>query len=142
MAVLTADKTRISSGDGHGIEVPVAASTEIFLGSIVALDASGYAIPATDTAALAIGGIATAHVDNSAGANGDLTIVLQRGHVERLNHSALVQADLFKNVVVSDDNVVTDAAAATNDLKVGTLVALPSSGVADVLIGVFADVSA
>lgn len=142
MAALTADKKREVSGTPLGIKIPVAGSTTIYKGALVVLDAGGDAVPATDASGLPFMGVAAETVDNSGGSDGDKTIVVERGHVELLNHSALVAADRGKNVVVSDDNTVTDANAATNDLKVGTLIDLPASGKARVLIGVFADVNA
>jgi len=141
MAALTADKARTVYGTPIGVDVRVAASTTLYAGAIAVGDAGGDAVAATDAAGLALLGIVTEKVDNSSGADGDKTVVVQRGHIEKLNHSALVQADVGKNVFVSDDNTVSDSAAMTNDLKVGTLVGF-EDGDALVLIGVFADVDA
>lgn len=141
MAALTADKARAASGTPYGFPADVAASTTIFLGSLCAFNAAGFLVPATDTAALAIAGIAKASCDNSSGANGDKSVVVQRGLISEIAHSALVQADCGKNVFVEDDNSVTDGAGATNDLKAGTLVGFKGS-LALLHVAVFADVDA
>ena len=75
------------------------------------------------------------------GADDVLDCGVQRGHAEWFLQTGLVQAQLCKNVFVSDDNTVTDAAAGTNDLKVGTLLALSGSE-ALIHIGVFAALDA
>ncbi len=141
MAALTADKARPASGTPYGFPADVAASTTIFLGSLCAFNAAGFLVPATDTAAIAIAGIAQSGCDNSAGANGGESIIVQRGSIREIAHSGLVQADCGKNVFVEDDNSVTDSAAATNDLKAGTLLGFNGS-LALLHVGVFADVDA
>lgn len=137
MAALTADKPRVTSGNPVGVTYPVAASTTIFLGSLVNLDASGNAVAGTDAASRSFVGVAAEYIDNSDGSAGDLSICVQTGQLEKLNHSALVAADKGKNVVISDDNTVTDTAAATNDVKVGTLMTI-SGSTCEVLVGVLA----
>lgn len=139
---LSADKARTVAGTPlSGEPLGVAADAVIYLGAILAHAADGYVQPATDTAALAIAGIAASTADATGLASGAVEVVVQRGHVERIAHSALTIADIGKNVVVSDDATVTDTAAATNDLKVGTLVGF-EDGDALVLVGVFADLDA
>tara|TARA_R100001086_G_C11807401_1_gene250516 strand:+ start:677 stop:1102 length:426 start_codon:yes stop_codon:yes gene_type:complete len=141
MTALSADKTRTVAGNPTGFRASVAGSATIYQGALLAAAADGYAQPATDTASLAILGIACDNVDNSSGNDGDKEVTIQRGQIEKIAHSALTVADVGKNVVVEDDATVTDGAAATNDLKVGTLVGF-EDGDALVLIGVFADVDA
>ena len=137
MAVLSADKTRTVAGTPIGFRAGVAASTTIFQGALLALDAGGSLIPAANTASLAFAGVAQDYVDNSAGADDVLSCTVQRGHAEWFAQTGLVQAQLGKNVFVTDDQTVTDAAVGTNELKVGTLLEL-SGATALVHIGVYA----
>ena len=59
-------------------KLPVAASTPIAIGGMVALNASGDAVPAASTVTGHVKGIATSGVDNSAGAAGDQNVELTR----------------------------------------------------------------
>ncbi len=59
-------------------KLPVAASTTIAIGGMVALDASGNAVPAASTVTGHVKGLATSGVDNSAGAAGDNSVELTR----------------------------------------------------------------
>lgn len=137
MAALTADRKRVVEGTPTGIKWGVAASTTIYAGALVAIDADGYAIPGDDVAGLQFVGVALSTVDNSGGADGDKEVVCQVGHIERgLNATGLAQTQVGTFVFISDDNTVTDATAATNDVKVGTLIAYPATDKADVLIGI------
>jgi hypothetical protein len=140
MAVLSADKSRNVAGTPIGFRAGVAASTTIYAGALLALDAGGSLLPAADTASLAFAGVSTEQVAN-VGADDVVDCGVQRGHAEWFLQTGLVQAQLLKNVFVSDDNTVTDAAAGTNDLKVGTLLALSGSE-ALIHIGVFAALDA
>lgn len=126
MAALTADKSRSDAGNAVGFQVPVAASTTIYAGSIVSLDATGFAIPGADTTGTTCIGIAAEGVVNS-GADAAVNITVQSGQIETLNHTDLVQADVGKVVVIEDDNTVTDAAGATNDIPAGVLLSISGS---------------
>jgi len=142
MTALSADKVnRSTAGDSYGKSQPVAASTTIYQGALCAFNASGFIVAATDAASLAFAGIAAEYCDNSSGSNGDDSVVIQRGHIERIPHTDLVQADVGKNVVIEDSNSVTDAAGATNDLKAGTLLGF-EDGDALVHVAVFAALEA
>lgn len=59
--------------DGELNPVPVAAATEIFGGHMVAVNASGYAVPASATASQITLGVSDGWVDNSKGSDGDAT---------------------------------------------------------------------
>ena len=58
---------------------PVAASTIIYGGSIVAVNQSGYAVPASADPTLFVVGVAVATADNSAGAAADVLVDIERG---------------------------------------------------------------
>lgn len=69
-----------SVGTEKRTPMPVAVSTIIYEGDKVCLNADGFAVPAADTSGyLPVQGIALETVDNSAGQNGDLTVVVRSG---------------------------------------------------------------
>lgn len=112
------------------IPLPVKAATKIFLGTMVARDASGWAVPAADAANLKVVGLAKADVDNSAGANGDLSIEVEVT-TARMNNSgtnALTKADVTAVCYVEDDQTVS-AAGGTNSIKAGSVVEVDADGV-------------
>lgn len=92
--------------EGVEIEHPVAATALIYAGSLVAINASGYAVPAADTAGLVLAGLAMARADNSAGQNGDINVVVRTKAVARLKGSSLAQSQVGRIVYVVDDETV------------------------------------
>lgn len=128
MAALTKDRNTPTRGaKARKIVVKVAATTKIYAGAGVCLNATGYAKPAADTAGLLTDGVAEAQADNTAGADGALELEIKRG-VFLFAHTNLVQADVGKSVYWADDQTVTNAATATNDIVAGILDELTSEG--------------
>ena len=72
MAPLAKNTPRTRVGEGRRFVNPVAADTWIFNGSMVALDASGNALPAAPTGTV-MRGVALDEADNTGGAAGDIT---------------------------------------------------------------------
>lgn len=120
MAALTKD--RITEKKALGIKAyPVAASTKIYAGALVALNSGGFAVPAADTANLKVVGVADAQVDNTAGANGDLSVKVEASVIARFPASSITQAMVGQMMYVVDDNTFDDAVG-TNGIKAGRLV--------------------
>ena len=121
MSALTADRnTEYSLGDL--LSIPVAASTEVFAGSLVCSDADGYAVPAADTAGLTFEGVATARADNSSGADGDISIVVRRRGRYKFDYQGwLTQAAMGSQIYAVDDQTVDAANGTTNDVLVGVI---------------------
>lgn len=118
MAALTADR-KTPYREGQSYSIGVAASTKIYAGSIVAVNSSGYAVPASDTAGLRVIGRAEEQVDNSTGSNGDETIFVREG-VFLFAGSGLTVADIGKPCFVSDDQTVS-VSATTNNICAGII---------------------
>ncbi|MGB0912011.1 MAG: hypothetical protein ACPGSW_00400 [Phaeobacter italicus] len=113
MPALTKSMPRTRAGNGLLFRDPVAAATTIYGGALVALDASGNAIPAIPAAPV-MRGVALYGADNALGAAGDETVSIERGPFLIANDGSLDRTDIGTSVYVVDDNTVGAA---------GTLVA-------------------
>lgn len=126
MAALTADRDTPKKYSAFFFSTPVAAATVIYAGALVCRNASGFLVPAADTAGLATAcGRAAQTVDNSAGAAGDLDAVVEAGIFGFDGAAGLAAAPtaaLGTNVMCSDDQTVNLASVTTNDIVAGQLV--------------------
>lgn len=132
MAALSANRTFKRAGTvRRTTKVLVAANAVIYLGAIVAINAAGYAVPASDTAALKVVGVCWSQTaNNTGGANGAIIVDVAEGDFEMNNAGgAVTQASAFKSVVIADDQSVTTAAVAVNDIVAGLAVDVTSTTV-------------
>lgn len=125
MAQLTKD-TPLVQELGSVAEVPVKASTKIYEGSAVGIDAaSGYARPLV--AGDRFVGFAESQADNSAGANGAINVrVIAHGRVKQ-SIGSLVVTDIGKPVYASDGATFTLTQGANS--YVGVVTRFTASGV-------------
>lgn len=122
MTALTQD-FQIERRDGDIQEYPVVADDIIYGGSLVAVNAAGYALPGSDTAGLIFQGVAEARADNAGGAAGDINVEVRRRGVFKLTAgSAVAQANVGDPVYLVDDQTVDIAADTTNDIFCGVIV--------------------
>ena len=129
MAALTAERDT-PERTGELVAVGVASNTTIFAGSMVAVSATGYALPASDTAGLKVLGRAESTVDNSGTAgDGAQTIVVRRGVFRWTNGDTFTVADVGTLAYVEDDAQVQKAGAATYDIIAGLIIAVDTQGV-------------
>jgi hypothetical protein len=127
---MTERKTQFK--DGELLPLLVAASTTIEAGKLVAVNATGYAVEASDTAGLIVMGVADETVDNSNGANGAKTVTVRRKKAFRLANSgtsAVTQASVGSDVYVEDDETVALAGGTTNTISAGQCVQVETEGV-------------
>lgn len=108
---------------------PVAATTLISAGALVALDASGNAVNAADTAALRVIGRAEQTVDNTAGSAGDLTINVARGCFLFANSAGQAVTAAYKDKYVYVEDNETVAISSTNFIVAGRVVDVVTAGV-------------
>jgi flagellin-like hook-associated protein FlgL len=124
--------TRLSDkADPDLWKLPVAASTKIWAGSLVMIDA-GYAKPAASSTGKIIAGRAESTVDNTAGADGDLVIVVRRGCFKWTNSSAgeaITQADVGKKCYAVDDATVSKTDNGETRSEAGLVYQVESDGV-------------
>lgn len=111
---------------------PVAASAVIFAGALVALDASGNAVPGSVAATLTARGVAQATVDNSNGSAGDLQVETRKG-VFRFNNSAggdeITRADIGSTCYIVDDETVAKTDDESARSAAGVIEDLDADGV-------------
>jgi len=88
----------------------------------VCANATGYAVPAADTAGLRLAGVALEQVDNSTGADGAKNVRVRRHGVFEFDAASITQAMVGDPMYAVDDHTFDDAAGPTNDIKVGVLV--------------------
>ena len=94
-------------------------AVKIFRGTLVRLDATGFAVPATDAATGVFAGVAYEQVDNSTGAAGAKSIrVVKDGEYEFAVTGAFTQAGVGNSAFVSDDQTVS-AVATVNSFVAG-----------------------
>lgn len=109
--------------------VPLAAATKVFQGTLVARNAAGNVVPASDAAALRVLGVAQEDVDNTDGSAGDLTVNVKVGVFRFANSgTAAVDADDEGKVCfVEDDNTVAESS--THKIPAGRVVDVDADGV-------------
>lgn len=132
MAALTTERSTNEIANGaRSIVLPVKGSTTIYQGAIVAVDASGYAIPGKKATGLKAAGRAEETVVNT-GADGALTIRVTRGVFVYSNTATaankITGADILGPCYIEDDQTVTKLAAGAS--IAGTVVRVDDEGVA------------
>jgi len=134
MAALTAMTARQTRNDSLASYATYTCTTgtTIYEGSLVMVTtATGLALPGADTASCTFVGIATETVTSAAAG---ATINVKYGHEELLGANATLAASRGAACVIFDSDLVTTAAAATNDVKVGEVVQAVSTTAAWVKI--------
>ena len=132
MAALTMprDTSEIAQGAKY-LSLPVKGSTTIYQGSLVAMDASGYAIPGKKAAGLTAAGRAEETVTNP-GKDGEATIRVARGVFVFANTGTAANKVTKKHLLglcyMEDDQTVT--ASASGASVAGLVVRVDDSGVA------------
>jgi len=114
------------------IVLTLAASTTIPIGVMVATNASGLAVNASDTAALVVQGISCQAASTAAG---DTKIVVERGVFKLGNNGNVVAATVGVAVTVVDNQTVGLAADTTNDIIAGYCDEVASDGVWVAMLG-------
>jgi hypothetical protein len=132
MTALAADRQYSTKEVFFVSSLLVKGATKIYMGGMVCLGATGYAIPAADAAAMVgpqVQGVAMDSVDNSAGADGAKRVRIIHGIVSMINDTdAVGLTELGKSVYVKDDSSVRKAVG-TNSVVAGTLVSIDVEGV-------------
>lgn len=121
-ALATDTIPRMRAGGGSRYNTgKAAANAVIFNGALIAKNATGFIVAASDAAAIKVVGIATVAANNTGGADGALDVQYITAIEVELNNAAgaIVQASFGTLCCVADDNSVTTAAVAANDVLAG-----------------------
>ena len=116
--------------DGEQVVVGVAAATLVEAGKMGAVNAAGYLVPASNTAGLKVLGRIEQAVDNTAGANGDLSVEVRRRKLFKYKNSgtsAVTVASTGSNVMVESADTV--ATTASNSIVAGKCMGIDPDGV-------------
>lgn len=108
---------------------PVAASTRIYAGSLVMLDAAGNAAGATTAVGLKPAGRAEEHVDNTDGAAGDRTALVRRGEFLWANDGSVTRANIGAAAYAVDDQTVAASDGGGTRSACGTIRNVSDHGV-------------
>lgn len=129
----TADRqtTILGTGAMRSRRGDVAAATIIYFGTLLARNAAGNVVPASDAAGLKVIGVSQQYVDNSAGAAGAKTVDYVTAVTAELDNAggAIVQAGKHVACYAADDLSVTTAAVAVHDVMVGIVASFTATKV-------------
>ncbi len=129
MTALTADKNYLSQ-KGEVQACPMEQSETIYKGSLVGMDAQGYAIPASDTASQIFRGVAIENKVADASADGTYNVRCQQtGDIQMTftgTAGVATQADVGTEVGVMDSGSVDRLAATLHSVKVGKITSIIS----------------
>ena len=131
MAALTKDRNTVRR-DGVQYSDPVAASTRIYAGALVCINASGYAVPGSTATTLKARGVAQEQVDNSSGAAGDKRVETRRGVFPFANSAStdeITRADIGNSAYIVDDQTVAKTHATNTRSVAGVIRDVDSDGV-------------
>ncbi len=121
--------------EGKVLAFPVATGETIYAGSLVSVNASGYAIPAADTASTTFVGVARHQANNSGGGNGAIWVEVWREGVFEFAATSIGQGDVGSDMYVVDDQTF-DETNPGQGIKCGKLVKYISSTKGWLQIGV------
>jgi predicted RecA/RadA family phage recombinase len=119
MTALSADR-QVERYEGEIIALTVKAGTTIYKGSLVNVDATGYAVPAADAASVVFMGVAM-----EGGTAGQTIRVYRRGIFKFAIPATATIADVGQRVYVADSATVTKTAS--NGVYVGRIIQVDSA---------------
>ncbi|MCB1216433.1 hypothetical protein KDL44_03520 [bacterium] len=100
----------------------VKGAVRIHKGGLVCADATGYAVPGSDSLGQTFIGVAIEDADNTDGADGALSVrVMARGVFSFARGGSITQADLGQPLYIVDDQTVAVVSTVTNDIQAGRL---------------------
>ncbi len=144
MAALTSARNTPEMADFGRVQVyPVEANTIVYLGSMVALNANGNAIPANSTPGLRIvgraervhNGIPGQNADNTGGAAGAISVVCRRGvFMYADNDNSIAQAQAGALAFAVDDNSVSASDGSGAAVVTAAAFTFPASGAPQIVV--------
>lgn len=111
----------ITRAVGDRRSIPVAASTRIYEGTLVFINAAGYADDDTATGVNAFAGVAVKEADNSSGSAGDISVEVYTEGDFLLTGSSFAQTDVGMPIYADDNYAITKTLGATS-VRIGRAV--------------------
>ena len=127
MAALTHDRNT-PEREGEILVLPMAASATIFAGSLVVINATGYAAPGSTAATLRAAGRAEEYRVNSGG-DGEATIKVRRGTFKFANAEADPVKALLSTCYIVDDQTVAATNGTNTRSAAGKVLEIETDGV-------------
>lgn len=134
MAATTVDRQTPALFIERQIVLKLEAATDIPAGAMVATNAAGNAVNASDTAGLKVQGRAEHRATYT---NGDREITVARGVFVYANDGTIVQADVGSLATVLDNQTLSKAATTLNDIPAGYIDQVVPEGVVVSMLGGF-----
>ena len=134
MAATTTDRdSKRSDGKLKSLKM---AAVKMPKGVLACINTSGYVTNGADTASFLFAGVSYEDVDNSAGSAGNMEIRIEKTgeHLFVFGAGNAAQTSIGKEVCVTDNQTVDDAATTTNDIKCGVIAEVISAGLVRVRI--------
>lgn len=116
---------------GEQFEDPVAAGETIYEGALVALDASGNAVPGSTATTLTARGRALEQADNAGGSAGDIDVTVEAGVFRWANSSGdpIDRTHIGGTAYIEDDQTVSATDGGSTQSEAGRIVDLDDDGV-------------
>lgn len=112
------------------VVIGVGAGVRIYAGAMIALNATGFAIPGKTATGLTYAGRAEESVDNTAGADGAVSVKVHRNRAFKwANDGTVTQASLLKPAYIVDDATVAAGDGTGTRSAAGLVVGIDSDGV-------------
>ena len=127
MTALT-ERKLITRRSGDLFDFPVAANAKIIEGGLVVLDAT-WAKPGATALTLIAVGIARATADNTSGANGAITVPVEKGVYLFVNAGAVTRAHIGGQAFIVDDQTVAHDSGTNTRSGFGRIVDVTAEGV-------------
>lgn len=118
--------------DGDIFERPMAATKIVFEGGMVCLTATGFATPGATATTLVADGVATATVNNAAGADGAISVTVRKGTFHFFNSAAgdaITRAEIGDTCFIVDDQTVAKTNGGGTRSQAGRIVDVDAQGV-------------
>lgn len=131
MAALTEPRTT-AKRDGRTFGRLVATNKVIYEGAIVCLSATGFATPGATATTLVADGLATQTVDNTGGADGAKTVVVEKGVFRFANSAAgdaITKAEIGDDCYIVDDQTVAKTSGTNTRSIAGKIMDVDALGV-------------
>lgn len=131
MPALNQDRNTLRR-DGTQIEPPVAANARIYGGALVAITATGLAVPGSTAVGLRSAGVAELRADNTGGADGAIRVRLNRLPHQFANSTAadaITLADIGSDCYIVDDQTVAKTNGSGTRSRAGRVFDVDADGV-------------